>query len=76
MLYDLGQLYRQQGLNTKAAPFLAEAGSLYVVIGDSKLEGDCSYWLNVVSTQGDPSPTSLSVPGNDDLPSPAPNSDV
>ncbi|KIO24825.1 hypothetical protein M407DRAFT_25786 [Tulasnella calospora MUT 4182] len=76
MLYDLGQLYRQQGLNTKAAPFLAEAGSLYALIGDSKLEGDCSYWLNVVSTQGDPSPTSLSVPGNDDVPSPAPNSDV
>ncbi|KIO18521.1 hypothetical protein M407DRAFT_31819, partial [Tulasnella calospora MUT 4182] len=69
---NLGRLYRVQGLNTKAAPLYAEARSLYVQIGDLKREKTCSRWLDVVSKEGDSLSTSLSVPGNDDVPSPAP----
>ncbi|KIO17508.1 hypothetical protein M407DRAFT_32826 [Tulasnella calospora MUT 4182] len=72
---NLGHLYRAQGLNTKAAPLYAEARGLYNLTGDSFMEENCSYWLDVVSKEGDSSSTSLSVPGNDDVPSPAPNSD-
>ncbi|KIO18019.1 hypothetical protein M407DRAFT_32314 [Tulasnella calospora MUT 4182] len=69
---DIADLYRVQGLNTKAAPLYAEAKSFYALIGDSKWERKCSHWLDVVSKEGDSSTTSLSVPGNDDVPSPAP----
>ncbi|KIO18887.1 hypothetical protein M407DRAFT_31444 [Tulasnella calospora MUT 4182] len=66
---DLGDLYHAQGLNTKAAPLFAEARGLYALIGDSKKEAGCSRRLDAVSKQGDSSSTSLSVPGNDDVPS-------
>ncbi|KAG8910386.1 hypothetical protein FRC01_006363, partial [Tulasnella sp. 417] len=71
VIKDLGHLYRDQGLNTRAAPLLAEAKDLYALIGDSDLEEDCSYWLAVVSTGEDSSTASLSVPGDDDVSSPA-----
>ncbi|KIO17503.1 hypothetical protein M407DRAFT_246725 [Tulasnella calospora MUT 4182] len=46
---DLGHLYRVQGLNTNAAPLLAEAKNLYALIGDSEREENCSGWLDEVS---------------------------
>ncbi|KAG8930010.1 hypothetical protein FRC01_003403 [Tulasnella sp. 417] len=64
----LGDLYRMQGLNTKAVQLLTEARGLYALTGNSKLEHNCSHWLDVVLKQGDSSTASLSVPGNDDVP--------
>ncbi|KIO18021.1 hypothetical protein M407DRAFT_32316 [Tulasnella calospora MUT 4182] len=66
---ELDYLYHVQGLTTKAAPLFAEARSLYALIGYSEMERACSRWLDVVSKEGDSPTTSLSVPGNHDVPS-------
>ncbi|KIO25246.1 hypothetical protein M407DRAFT_25370 [Tulasnella calospora MUT 4182] len=56
--WTLGHLYRVQGLNTRATPLLAEARSLYALIGNSEKEKSCSRWLDVLSKQGYSSSTS------------------
>lgn len=44
-LQNLGRLYHVQGLDTKAAPLLAQAGDLYAATGVTDLERLCSLWL-------------------------------